>query len=154
MLSETERQQIEHEARAYPSREALGIDALRIVQQQRGWISDESLRDIADYLDIKPEVLEGLATFYNLIHRRPVGRHVILLCDSISCWLTGEGEIRERLQQRLGITFGETSADGRYTLLPSACLGRCEFAPVLMIDQDAHDKISPESLEVILERYP
>lgn len=153
MLSETERQEIEHEAHAYPDRQALGIEALRIVQRQRGWISDESLRDIADYLRLSPEVLEGVATFYNLIHRRPVGRHVILLCDSISCWLTGERDIERRLRQRLGIGFGETTADGRYTLLPSACLGHCELAPAMMIDQEPHTQLEPERLDTILERY-
>lgn len=153
MLSETERQQIEHEAAAYPDRQALGIEALRIVQRQRGWISDESLRDIAEYLKVSPEVIEGVATFYNLIHRRPVGRHVILLCDSISCWLTGEKDIKAHLRQRLGIGFGETTSDRRYTLLPSACLGRCEHAPAMMIDQDAHDDVTPARLDGILERY-
>lgn len=154
MLSETERQQIEHEARAYPDRQALGIEALRIVQRQRGWISDETLRDIADYLAISPDALEGVATFYNLIHRRPVGRHVIRLCDSVSCWLCGYEEIRDRLRQRLGIDFGGTTADGRYTLLPNACLGRCEYAPVMLVDDDAHDALAADGLDAILKRYP
>jgi NADH-quinone oxidoreductase subunit E len=154
VLNETERQQIEHEARAYPDRQALSIEALRIVQRQRGWISDETLRDIAAYLAISPDALEGVATFYNLIHRRPVGRHVIRLCDSVSCWLCGYEAIRDGLRQKLNIDFGGTTADGRYTLLPNACLGRCEYAPVMLIDDDAHDALAADGLDAILKRYP
>jgi NADH-quinone oxidoreductase subunit E len=154
MLSESERQEIEHEARAYPDRRALSIEALRIVQRQRGWISDETLRDVAAYLGTSPDLLEGVATFYNLIHRRPVGRHVIRLCDSVSCWLCGYEKIRDRLRQELGIDFGGTTADGRYTLLPNACLGRCEYAPVMLIDDDAHDALAADRLDAILKQYP
>ncbi|MEJ2553885.1 MAG: NADH-quinone oxidoreductase subunit NuoE [Gammaproteobacteria bacterium] len=153
MLSESEKQQIDHEAQAYPDRRAVGIDALLTVQRERGWISDETLRDVATYLGISPDALEGVATFYNLIHRRPVGRHVIRLCDSVSCWLCGYGEIHARLRQALGIDFGQTSADGRFTLLPNVCLGRCEYAPVMLIDDDAHDDLTAHKLDAILARY-
>lgn len=153
MLSEREKRLIEQEAHAYPERQGQGIDALLIVQRERGWISDEALRDVAGYLGISPHELEGVATFYSLIHRRPVGRHVIRLCDSVSCWLTGCEAIQERLHELLGIDFGQTSTDGRFTLLPNACLGRCEHAPAMLIDEDAHHDLAPETLAQILEGY-
>lgn len=153
MLSDKEKALIEEEAQAYPERQAVGIDALLIVQRERGWISDETLRDVAGYLGIGVHALESVATFYSLIHRRPVGRHVIRLCDNVSCWLTGYNEIHTSLLELLGIDFGQTSADGRFTLLPNACLGRCEHAPVMLVDEDAHHDLTPQTLAQILEAY-
>lgn len=154
MLSPRERQAIEQELSRYPDRKAVGVEALKAVQSQRGWVSDEALRDVAEFLNLAPEDLEAVATFYNLIFRQPVGRHVILLCDSVSCWLMGYEAVRERLRAKLGIDFGQTSADGRFTLLPSCCLGSCDHAPVLMIDEELHRHLDPQQLEPILERYP
>jgi NADH-quinone oxidoreductase subunit E len=116
MLTTEEIKDIETEAAHYPKREAVCIDALKIVQRRRGWVSDESLRDIATHLGMSPTDLDSVATFYNLIFRRPVGRHVIMVCDSVSCWIMGHDRIREHLSQRLGIGFGETTPDNRYTL--------------------------------------
>jgi NADH-quinone oxidoreductase subunit E len=126
---------------------------MKIVQRHHGWVSDESIRDVAEFLDMSADDLESVATFYNLIYRKPVGRHVILLCNSVSCWIMGYNRLRERLCQRLGIQLGETAADGRFTLLPIVCLGTCDHAPALMIDNDLHRDLSPDSAEQILERY-
>jgi NADH-quinone oxidoreductase subunit E len=153
MLSETERQLMDREAHAYPDPRAAAIDALMIVQQQRGWVSDDALHDVADHLGISTHELESVATFYSLIHRQPVGRHVIRLCDSVSCWLCGYREIRDQLREQLGIDFGHTSSDGRFTLLPNACLGRCDHAPVMLVDDDAHHDLTPETLNQILDGY-
>jgi NADH-quinone oxidoreductase subunit E len=94
-----------------------------------------------------------VATFYNLIFRKPVGRHVILLCDSISCYVMGYWQLYEALQQHLGVRFGETSADQRFTLLPNACLGCCDHAPALMIDEDLYLDVKEEQLTEILKTY-
>jgi len=153
MLSPEERHEIEAEMLHYPNKQAVCIDAMKIVQRHRGWISDESIRDIAEFLDLSADDLDGVATFYNLIYRKPVGRHVILLCNSVSCWIMGYDRLRERLCQRLGIQLGETSNDGRFTLLPIVCLGTCDHAPALMIDNDLHRDLSPNSVEQILEGY-
>jgi NADH-quinone oxidoreductase subunit E len=153
MLSPEERQEIEAELPHYPNKQAVCIDAMKIVQRHRGWVSDESIRDIADFLDISADDLDGVATFYNLIYRKPVGRHVILLCNSVSCWIMGYDRLRERLCQRLQIQLGETTADGRFTLLPIVCLGTCDHAPALMIDNHLHSDLSPDSAEQLLESY-
>jgi|SRR6185312_9136769 NADH-quinone oxidoreductase subunit E len=153
MLSPEERQEIEAELPHYSNKQAVCIDAMKIVQRHRGWVSDESVRDIADFLGISADDLDGVATFYNLIYRKPVGRHVILLCNSVSCWIMGYDQLRERLCQRLQIQLGETTANGRFTLLPIVCLGTCDHAPALMIDNHLHRDLSPDSAEQLLERY-
>jgi NADH-quinone oxidoreductase subunit E len=102
---------------------------------------------------MSPTELEGVATFYNLIFRRPVGRHVILVCDSVSCWLTGYEAMVEALKQRLGVDFGQTTDDGRFTLLPICCLGACDGGPALMIDEDLHRRVTAENVAAVLERY-
>lgn len=97
--------------------------------------------------------LGSIATFYNLIYRKPVGRHVILLCDSISCWIEGYESVRRALVARLGINFGETTADGRFTLLPIVCLGCCDRAPAMLIDGDLHVHLNPDNIAPALEKY-
>ena len=153
MLTTEEKIEIEHAISLVPVKKAAGIEALKIVQEHRRWISDESLRDIAAYMNMSPEELDSIATFYNLIFRKPVGRHVILLCDSISCWVMGYEKILQHLTDRLGITFGETTADERYTLLPNCCLGTCDCAPALMIDNDLYRNLTTDQLDKILETY-
>src|SRR3546814_400599 len=153
MLSEIEKEQIDHEVAAVPVKEAAGIEALKIIQRHRGWVSDESLREVAVYLKMSPEELDSVATFYNLIFRQPVGRHIILLCDSISCWVMGYEQLRMQLQQKLGIGFGQTTADGCFTLLPNPCLGTCDHAPALMIDGDLYKDVTKDQVDGILGKY-
>jgi len=153
MLTDEERQEITAELPHYPERRAVCVEALKIVQAHRGWVSDENLKDVARLLDMTPDELDGVATFYNLIFRKPVGRHVILLCDSVSCWIMGCAQLRERLQDRLQVRPGETTADGRFTLLPIVCLGACDHAPAMMIDDDLHEDLTAQSLDTVLERY-
>ena len=153
MLTAEEINEIEAEAAHYPKREAVSIDALKIVQRHRGWVSDESLGDIAGHLGMSPADLDSVATFYNLIFRRPVGRHVIMVCDSVSCWIMGEERIREHLQERLGIGLGETTPDDRFTLLPTVCLGCCDHAPAMMVDSDLHSDLNSQKIDAALEKY-
>ena len=133
MLTEQEKKEIEKELGKYAQKRAVGPEAMKIVQRHRGWISDESLSDIARFLDMTEEELDSVATCYNLIFRKPVGKHVILICDSVSCWLMGYEDMFKYLKQKLGITFGQTTSDGLFTLLPIACLGACDHAPAMMI---------------------
>jgi NADH-quinone oxidoreductase subunit E len=153
MLTEAEKKEIEAEARHYDYKRAACVDALKVVQRHRGWVSDESLRDVAEYLEMTPDELDNVATFYNLIFRKPVGKHVILVCDSVSCWIMGYERVRQRLSERLGIGFGETTADERFTLLPIVCLGACDHAPAIMIDDDLCRDVDPEKLDAILAQY-
>jgi NADH-quinone oxidoreductase subunit E len=153
MLTEKERQEIDKEIEHYPKKKAASIEALKIVQKYRGWISDESIRDIAQYLEMSPDELDGLATFYSLVFRKAVGRHVILVCDSVSCWIMGFEGLMDYLKQKLEIKLGETTRDERFTLLTIPCLGTCDHAPALMIDNELHRDLTTQKLDKILEQY-
>ncbi|MNY30999.1 NADH-quinone oxidoreductase subunit E [compost metagenome] len=152
-FGDTERHAIDHEISLVPYKKAACIEAMKIVQKQRGWISDDSLKAIADYLEMSTAELDSVATFYNLIFRKPVGEHIILLCDSITCWVMGYQSLYTAIRNKLGISFGETTSNGQFTLLPNACLGCCDHAPALMIDNDLYRNTKVEELEGILARY-
>lgn len=151
MLSDEERRAIEAEFPHYPDKRAVCIDAMKIVQEHRGFVSDESLGDLAELLGMSPADLDGVATFYNLIYRRPVGRHVVHVCDSVSCWIMGYDRIREHLSRRLGISYGQTTVDGRVTLLPIVCLGACDRAPAMLVDGELHQDLDEAKVDAILE---
>jgi NADH-quinone oxidoreductase subunit E len=153
MLTVEEREEIEAELARYPTKEAVCIDAMKIVQRHRGWVSDESVRDIAELLEMSPADLDGVATFYNLIFRKPVGRHVVMVCNSVSCWILGYEKMREHLTSRLGIEFGETTPDNRFTLLPIVCLGACDHAPAMLVDNELHTDLGPDRIDQVLEEY-
>ncbi len=153
MLTDEERHRIRLAVNQYEQPGAAVPEALRIVQNERGWVDDQSIRDIADFLDLSPETVDDAATFYSLIYRSPVGRHVILLCDSVSCCVTGFKDVQAHLRQRLGIDMGQTTPDGRFTLLPAACLGHCELAPAMMIDRTIYGNLTPERIELALAKH-
>ena len=153
VLSEHEKHEIEHSLTHYPDKRAASIDALKTVQKHRGWVPDGAIAPLAQMLGMGAAELEGVATFYSLIFRRSVGRHVIKVCDSISCFLTGYDELKASLEKKLGVGYGQTTADGRFTLLPICCLGNCDHGPTLMIDDDTHSDVSPNDVEKLLESY-
>ncbi len=153
MLTDAECREIEAETLRYAQRRAAGPEALKIVQRRLGWISDETLHEVASLLDMTPAQLDSVATFYNLIFRKPVGKHVILVCDSVSCWVMGYETVRDYLMKRLGVKLGETTADGRFTLLPTACLGACDLAPVMMIDDQLYGNLTSERIDEILAGF-
>ncbi len=153
MLSEIERRELEAAVTHYPDKRGAAIDALLTVQRRRGWISDESLLDIARFLEMTAEDLDSIATFYNLVFRKPVGRHVAFLCDSISCWIKGFDQVQEQIKHLYDVDLGQTTDDGRLTVLPIACLGHCERAPAMMIDQEVYGDVAPEKVEAIMDKY-
>ncbi|WP_298733212.1 NADH-quinone oxidoreductase subunit NuoE [uncultured Chitinophaga sp.] len=153
MLTPTEISKIEHELQHVPVKKAAVIEALKIVQQERRWVSDENVEDIATLLGMSADEVDSVATFYNLIFRRPVGRHVILVCDSISCWVMGYEDLKKALMDHLQIHYGQTTPDGRFTLLPNACLGTCDHAPALMVDNDLYRDLTPGMIKNILDKY-
>ncbi len=154
VLSEDIRAAIEREVSHYPDRQAASIEALKIVQAEQGWVSDAALRATAELLGMTAEELDSVATFYNLIFRQPVGRHVIYACDSVSCWITGYEGLRSMLKKKLGIDMGQTTPDGRFTLLPICCLGACDRAPAVQINGDLHGGVRPDEIDAVLEQYP
>ena len=152
-LSDDERREIEAALPHYPDRRAAAATAMRIVQRRRRWLSDEVLADLGEYLGMSLEELDSLATFANMLFRRPVGRHIVLVCDSFACWSLGYDELRAAIQAQLGVGLGETTADGRFTLLPIVCLGACDRGPAMMVDADLHGPVTPNEVAAILEAY-
>jgi NADH-quinone oxidoreductase subunit E len=153
MLSEEEIKEIQEEIKQYPYPAVACIDALKIVQHHHGWVSDESVKDIAELLKISNEEVDGVATFYSRIYRKPVGRNIILICDSVSCMVMGYESIYEYISIKLGITFGQTTVDGRFTLLPNSCLGDCDNAPVMMINNDHYNRLTTDKIDELLAIY-
>lgn len=153
MLSVAEREEIHEEMKLYPYRGAVCIDALKIVQKHRGWISDEAVADVSAELGLTVDEVDGIATFYTRLYRKPVGRNVILVCDSVSCMIMGYETLYNHISERLKIKFGETTADGRFTLLPVTCLGDCDHAPAMMINEDHYNNLKVSEIEEILNRY-
>ena len=149
-LTAQEVTEIESEISHLPNRPSAAIDALKIVQSYRGWISDESLNAIAGMLGMSVAELDGIATFYNLIYRQPVGDKVILYCDSVSCWLMDGDVVCEKIKQKLGVDYGETTADNKYTLLPVTCLGDCDHAPAMMVGDELHHDLTTDNIEGLL----
>jgi NADH-quinone oxidoreductase subunit E len=153
MLSPEEKEEITTLVAHSEQNKAAGLDALKVILKHRGWVSDDALKDVAAMVDMSPAELDSVATFYSLVFRKPVGRHVILLCNSVSCWVMGYESLLDVLKNRLGIGFGETTPDGRFTLLPHPCLGACEIAPAMMVDNELYGPLDPETIDRILAAH-
>jgi len=128
----------------------LIIDLLRAIQSHHDWVPDAGVLLTAETLGVLPIEVEEVATFYDKIFRREVGRRVIHVCDSVCCWSTGAEMITEHLQKTLSIGLGETTADGAFTLLPSCCLGACGDAPAMMMGLTTHGRLTPERIDEVL----
>ena len=128
----------------------LIVDLLRAIQSHYGWVPDDGVLLTAETLGVLPIEVEEVATFYDKIFRREVGRRVIHVCDSICCWATGAEMIAGHLQKSLGIGLGETTADGLFTLLPTCCLGACGDAPAMMIGLTTYGHLTPEKIDRVL----
>lgn len=154
MLSDEEKHEIDEEIANYDHPSAAAVDALKIVQAHRGgWVSDEALHAVAEHLSMTEAELDSVATFYNIIRRQPVGRHVILVCNSVSCLIMGYTDLLSHLKTTLEVDLGGTTTDGRFTLLPNACLGCCDRAPAMIVDRDLHVELDPAEIDSILATY-
>ncbi len=152
MLTEEERREIEAELKNHRNKQAACFEAMRIVQRRRGWISDE-IKDIAVLLDMTADELDSIATFYTFLLRSPVGKHIIYICDGVSCWIVGYEDLLGHLKSRLKVDLGETTADGQFTLLPVSCMGTCDHAPALVIDNELYRDLTKEKIDEILDKY-
>lgn len=153
VISQELRNEILEHARECRNGQEACIDALQLVVDRHGWVSDDCIRELADMLGLTPEELDSTASFYNHVYRRPVGRHVILVCDSVSCWIMGYEGVKDYLSKRLGIGFGETTADGLFTMLPIQCLGACHEAPAMMVNDRLYCNLDQAKIDAILESY-
>jgi len=150
MLTAELRTEISALAAHAPTSRAACIDALKLVQARLRYVDDAALAETARLLDMSAAELDEVATFYNLIFRRPVGKTVLLLCNSITCWMLGADKLSAHVCARLGIKPGGTSADGRFTLLPIVCLGHCDHAPALLAGETLHGDVTMAGLDAMI----
>jgi NADH-quinone oxidoreductase subunit E len=152
MIPEDFKQQLQqHIAGVEHPREKV-MDVIFMLQDRFGYLSDELLEDAASLLKMTPLEVEEIATFYEFIYRRPVGSHIIHVCDGVVCWMSGYTAILDHLRGRLGIDFGETTPDGRFTLLPTCCIGYCDRAPAMMINRKVYGNLTPKRIDEILQK--
>jgi NADH-quinone oxidoreductase E subunit len=136
----------------YPVAGAALLPVLWHVQRQRGWLTPQSIEEIAAYLDVPQAQVEGVITFYTMFHDRPTGQDVVMVCKTLSCRLRGAQEVMDALEDHFGIEMGGTTADGRYTIEEAECLGLCDMAPcMLVVDADRYGDLTPESAVKALE---
>ncbi|MBN2319020.1 MAG: NADH-quinone oxidoreductase subunit NuoE [Acidobacteria bacterium] len=151
MLSETACKQIQDLIGKYPRKRSALIPSLHLVQKELGFISRDAMREVAEIFELSPNEVHEVTSFYTMFHRKPVGKYVIQVCTNISCQLCNAEDIMAHLMEKLGIKPGETSSDNKYTLLEVECLGSCGTSPVVQINEDYYEELTPEKLDKILD---
>ncbi|HSL91207.1 MAG TPA: NADH-quinone oxidoreductase subunit NuoE [Candidatus Limnocylindrales bacterium] len=138
----------------YPDREAAILPALHLAQREFGYLSDDAIVYVATLLEFTPARIEGVATFYTMYNRKPVGKYHLQICRNISCSLLGAEHLIEHVSLKLGIHPGETTPDGKFTLSTVECLGSCGTAPVMQVNDDYHESLTEEKIDALLDRLP
>jgi NADH-quinone oxidoreductase subunit E len=142
---------VEAIAHRYPDRRSLTLPALRFAQEEHGWLPPEALREVAEVLDLTPAYCQAVASFYDMFHLEPVGRHMLEICTNLSCALVGAQRVVEAFEEALGVGLGETTADDGVTLRAVECLGGCGYAPIVAIDNRHRRSVKPEDAAGIVE---
>jgi NADH-quinone oxidoreductase subunit E len=136
----------------YPTRMAACIPLLHLCQDQNGHIDDEVVQFVATRLDLPPAHVKGVVTFYTLFNQRPVGQHQVWVCKTLPCALRGAGDVLKQCEKKLGIHAGETTKDGKVTLRTAECLASCGTAPMIQVDKEYFENLTPERVDEILTR--
>jgi NADH-quinone oxidoreductase E subunit len=135
----------------YPQRRSAVLPALRLAQEEHGWLPPDALREVADALDVTPAYCQSVASFYDMFHLEPVGRHLVEVCTNLSCALAGAQSVLDALASELGVGPGDTTADGAVTLRAIECAGGCGRAPVVVVDHVYHEPVRPEDVPGLVE---
>ena len=152
MLTAENVEKIEEIKKRYPTKKAALLPVLWIAQEQDGWISEETMKEVASILDLPFGHVLGAVSFYSMFHRKPVGKFHLQVCTNISCQLLGAEKLVDYLCGRCGVKLGETSRDGKYTLSEVECLGSCGTAPMMQINDEYHENLTRERIDHILLR--
>ncbi|HMV54718.1 MAG TPA: NADH-quinone oxidoreductase subunit NuoE [Rhodocyclaceae bacterium] len=153
MLSQDALKKIDREIAKYPAdqKQSAAMASLAIAQEEKGWLSNETIEFVASYLGMQPIALYEVASFYNMYDLSPVGKYKITVCTNLPCALSGGYDAAEYVQKKLGIGFNETTADGRYTLKEGECMGACGDAPVLLVNNTRMCSwMTPEQIDKLL----
>ena len=138
----------------YPTKAACLLPALWLVQEARGWISEQAMAEVADVVGLTPAYVKGVVTFYTMYHTHPVGRHFIQVCTTSPCGLCGAEDTLKALLAQTGCgELGATSPDGRFTVMEVECLGACGFPTPILVDDDFIESVAPDGVAAILKRY-
>jgi NADH-quinone oxidoreductase subunit E len=151
LLSEQTKAEIRASLALYPEMRSAAIAALRAAQYQLGWLSPEVVTEVGAELELDPNALQQLVTFYDMFYNQPVGKYVIGVCNNLSCYLSGADGILDHLQERLGIEPGQTTEDGAFTLRTVECLAACGNAPAMMVNEDYHERLTREGIDRLLD---
>lgn len=146
------RQRIDRILARYPTKQAALLPVLWVAQETWGWISREAAEEVARILELSPAHVSGVLTFYTMYNLQPVGRHLLQFCTSISCHIAGAGRLLDHCRGRLGIDLGETTADGRFTMVEVECIAGCDRAPSMMINDTYHEPMDAVRLDALLNR--
>ena len=150
-FSEETRAAFERMLIRYPTREAAILPTLYLAQREFGYLSEEAIEYIASLLGFTPARIEGVATFYTMYNRKPMGKYHLQICRNLSCSLMGAEHLIERVSKKIGVKPGQTTSDGRFTLSTVECLGSCRTAPVMQVNDDYYENLSEESIDAILD---
>jgi NADH-quinone oxidoreductase subunit E len=152
MLNEESKKKIDALLPRYPTKQAALLPALTIAQEQNdGWLPRDAMKAVAEHLELAPAFVEGVATFYTMYNKAPVGRHHVEVCHNIVCMVRGSDELIEHIGGKLGIGTGETTADHKFTLNPAECLGACANAPCMMVGDTYYEDLTFEKVDKILD---
>src|SRR5687767_15124324 len=138
----------------YPTKRAVTLPALHLVQHTYGWIPMQAIADVAEFLELAPAEVMDTATFYEEYWLRPKGKYLLQVCRSLSCEICGSNDLTDHLRNKLGIELGETTPDGRFTLVELECLGACGTAPVALFNEVLHENLTVETVEQLIARLP
>jgi NADH-quinone oxidoreductase subunit E len=143
--------EIQAVAAQYPSRRSAVMPALRLAQERHGWLPPDAFREVAEALELTPAYCAAVASFYDMFHLEPVGRHLIEVCTNVSCALLGAQQVLEAFEDELGVRAGETSEDGQFTLRTVECAGGCGWGTVVAVDHRYREPVEPEDVPGIAE---
>jgi len=135
----------------YPVKRSAVLPALYMAQEEHGYVTDDDVKYIAGRLDMRVNEVEEVVTFYTMYSRKPVGKYKLQVCRTVSCWLMGAEQIAEQIEHKIGAGVGETTKDGKFTLMEVECLGYCDLAPCLQVNFDYHEKLTPESVDKLID---
>lgn len=155
LVSSERIEEIDHWISKYPAdeKQSAVMAALRIVQEEHGYLKTELMDAVAEYLEMPPIAVYEVSSFYTMYEHEPAGKNLINVCTSISCKLCGSAEIINHLEKKLGVKLGETTIDRCYTLRSVECLGACVNAPMMQVNKDYHENLTPEIIDNVLEQY-
>jgi NADH-quinone oxidoreductase E subunit len=151
MYSESNERKIDELLTHYPVKRSAILPALFIAQEEHGYVTDEDVKYLARRLDMRVNEVEEVVTFYSMYSRKPIGKYKLQVCRTISCMLVGAEKLTDHLCSRLGVAVGGTTPDGKFTVQEVECLGCCDLAPVLQVNFDYHERVTPERADQIID---